>query len=293
MILVVGATGSVGGKIARRLLEQGKDVRIVVRPGSDAQSLIEAGAEPVIADLKDRASLDEALRGVDTIVTTANSAKRGGDDNPRTVDDQGNANLIDAAKNAGVKQFVFVSTLGADPNSPIEFVAAKGRTEQRLRDSGLTYTIIAPNIYMDVWLGMVVAGPAIEGREVMYAGSGERKHSMIAEDDVADFATATVDHPNARHRYLPIGGPQPFSWRDAVQTFEQTLGKDIPHRGLPQGEAVPGIPPDPTIQGLMAYIDTYDSPMPMEETAREFGVRQRSLKDWAEGLLAGAGARTR
>ena len=160
MILVVGATGSLGSKITRRLLDQGRDVRILVRPASDAQALIDAGAKPVMGDLKDRASLDAAVDGVDTLITTANSAKRGGDDNPQTVDDQGNANLIEAANAAGVKHFVFVSSLGADASSQIPFVAAKAKTEQRLRESGLPHTIVAPNVYVDVWVGMVVAGPA-------------------------------------------------------------------------------------------------------------------------------------
>src|SRR6476620_10908906 len=121
MILVVGATGMLGSTVTRQLLEQGKDVRVLVRPQSQYQPLVEAGAQPVFGDLKDRASLDAACRGVDTIVTTANSASRGGDDNIQTVDQEGNRNLVDAAKEAGVKHFIFVSALGADPNSQVPF----------------------------------------------------------------------------------------------------------------------------------------------------------------------------
>lgn len=291
MILVVGATGSVGGKIARRLLSNGKSVRIVVRPGSDAQALVEAGAEPVRADLKDPSSLKAAVNGVDTVVTTANSAKRGGDDNPRTVDLEGNASLIEAAKAAGVRRFVFLSAMGADAESPIEFIAAKGKTERRLRESGMDYTIIAPNIYIDVWVAMVVAAPALAGSEVVYVGSGERKHSMIAEDDVADFAVAAVDSDEARNGYLALGGPAAISWRDAVAAFERALGRAIPQRGVPSGEVVPGLPPSPTIQGLVTSMDTYDSPMDMGGTAARFGVRQRTLDDWVAGLLQSEHAR--
>jgi NADH dehydrogenase len=288
MILVVGATGSVGGKIARRLLDAGKRVRILVRPGSDYQALVDAGAEPVMADLKDRHSLGAAVAGVDTVVTTANSAKRGGDDNPRTVDLEGNANLIDAAKEAGVGHFIFVSALGAEPNSPIEFLAAKGKTEEHLRHSGMSYTILAPNMYIDVWVGMVVAGPAREGREVEYVGSGERKHSMIVEDDVAAFAAAAVDNPEARNQYLALGGPEPVCWRDCVAVFESALGRPIPQHGVAPGETVPTLPPAPTIQGLVTALDTYDSPIDMRETAERYGVHLHSLDDWVRGLLVGA-----
>jgi FlaA1/EpsC-like NDP-sugar epimerase len=98
IILVVGATGVVGGMVTRGLLEEGKDVRILVRRGSpssqlvqrglstSAESLIESGAQPVHGDLRDRASLDTALEGIDTVLSTANSAARGGVDNPQSVD---------------------------------------------------------------------------------------------------------------------------------------------------------------------------------------------------------------
>ncbi len=97
-MLVVGATGVVGGMIARGLLEQGEEVRVLVRrdtPSSQlvqhglatsAESLIESGAQPVHGDLRDRASLEAALEGVGTVVTTANSAMRGGADDPQSVD---------------------------------------------------------------------------------------------------------------------------------------------------------------------------------------------------------------
>src|SRR5690348_326106 len=123
MILVVGATGSLGGSIVRGLLEQGQQVRALVRTAPDAEVLTDLGAEPAMGDLKDRASLDAACQGIETVITTANSARRGGEDNPETVEDKGNRQLIDAAEAAGVDQFVFVSALGASPSSPVPFLA--------------------------------------------------------------------------------------------------------------------------------------------------------------------------
>ena len=216
MILVVGATGRLGGMITRQLLDKKKNVRVLVRPSSDYKSLVDQGAESVEGDLKDRASLDRACKGVDTLITTANSAARGGDDNPNTVDDQGNRNLIDAAKAAGVKHFIFISALGADPNSPIPLMAGKGKAEQHLRASGLTHTIFEPNLFMEVWLPPIVAAPCQAGRPVTIVGQGHRKHSFISMEDVAAFAVAAVDHPAAQDKLLIIGGPQAHSWRDVV-----------------------------------------------------------------------------
>ena len=126
MILVVGATGQLGGLIASTLLDRGKQVRILVRSGSSYDHLVAAGAEPVTGDLKDAASLATCCAGVEAIVSTANAALRGGDDTVESVERQGNRNLIDAAATAGVGHFVFTSVLGASPDSPVPFVQAKG-----------------------------------------------------------------------------------------------------------------------------------------------------------------------
>jgi hypothetical protein len=104
MNLVVGSNGLLGGLIARKLLAKGAPVRVMVRQASSI-----AGAHAVTGDLKDRASLDAACRGVTTVITTANSARRGGADNVESVDLAGNRALIDAADQAGVRQFIFVS----------------------------------------------------------------------------------------------------------------------------------------------------------------------------------------
>ena len=71
MMLIVGATVYLGGMITRRLLAQGREVRLLVRPGSDYRPLVEAGAAPALGDLRQQDTLDVACRGVDTVITTA------------------------------------------------------------------------------------------------------------------------------------------------------------------------------------------------------------------------------
>jgi NADH dehydrogenase len=102
MILIVGATGKLGGRIARELLSRGLKVRALVRPASAAGALQRLGAEIVIGDLKDPASLLAACAGADTVITTANTARRGGADTVDTVDRTGSRALIDAARATGV-----------------------------------------------------------------------------------------------------------------------------------------------------------------------------------------------
>ena len=281
MILVVGATGVVGGMIARRLLEKDKEVRVLVRRDSpssqliqqglatSAEELIKAGAQPVHGDLRHRASLDDAVDGVvETVITTANSAMRGGADNPQSVDLEGNRNLIEAARAAGVEHFIFVSLLGADVNNPSPFVQAKAQSESALRESGMEYTILAPAAFMEVWPAMVVGMPTLQGRSVTLVGEGRRRHSFVSNRDVAAFGVAAIDRPEARNQYLAIGGPEPLSWRDVVATYERVLGRSIPVEFVAFGEPVPGLP-DP-MPALLAGMETYDSVVEMEETSSTF-----------------------
>jgi uncharacterized protein YbjT (DUF2867 family) len=276
MILVVGATGTLGGRVARMLLAQGQPVRMLVRPQSDYEPLADAGAQVLLGDLKEPGSLDTACQGVETVITTANSAARGGEDNTQTVDLEGNRHLIDAAKAAGVKQFIFVSMLGADPTSPVPFTQAKGRTEDYLRGSGLPYTILAPNGYMEVWVGMVVDMPTMMGQPVTIVGGGRRKHSFISVGDVAAFILVAIGNPAAINQKLLLGGPHPFSLRDAVAIYERVLGHQIPVRSVAAGSPVPGIPE--TMAQVLAGLDTYDSPLEMTETARAFGIQLTPLE---------------
>ena len=295
MILVIGATGIVGGMITRRLLEQSKEVRILVRNNSPsaqlaqdgratpAESLIEAGAQPVHGDLRDRASLDAAVEGVETVVSTANSAGRGGEDNPRSVDLEGNRNLIEAARDAGVEHFIFVSALGADPDHPVPFMQAKGQSEASLRESGMEYTILAPTPFMEVWAAVVVGMPALQDQPVTLVGEGRRRHSFISNRDVAAFAVAAVDDSAARNQYLAIGGPEPLTWRDVVATYERVLGRPISVQFLAMREPVPL--PDP-MPGILAGMETYDSAIEMDEISRTFDVPLTRLETFAREQVA-------
>jgi uncharacterized protein YbjT (DUF2867 family) len=282
--LVVGASGLLGGRIARALLDRGEAVRALVRDRTSVASLMASGVEPVDGDLKDPTSLQVACEGATTVVTTANSTQRGGEDTVESVDLHGNAALIDAAVAAGVERFVFVSALSADTKSPVPFLAAKGATEQRLNTSGMTWTVLRPDSFMDVWVPMVVGGPALSGRPVTLVRDASRVHAMVAVDDIAAYAVAATAHPGAANTVLPIGGPEPVSWRDVVAGFEAELGREIPIRWVDAGEPVPGLPP--AVHPMMWSFEAYDSPLDTRELAATFGVEQRSLSDFIRGFVA-------
>lgn len=281
--------------ITRRLSEQGKEVRILVRSDSpsaqlaqegratSAEELVEAGAQPVYGDLRDRASLEAAVEGVETVISTANSAGRGGEDNPQSVDLEGNRNLIEAARDAGVEHVIFVSALGADPDHPAPFMQAKAQTEAALRESGMEYTILAPTPYMEIWAAVVVGMPSLQGQPVTLIGEGRRRHSFISNRDVAAFAVTAVDYPAARNQYLAIGGPEPLTWRNVVATYERELRRPISVRFVAMGEPVPL--PDP-MPWILAGMETYDSDIEMDEIARTFDVRLMRLETFVREQVA-------
>ncbi len=290
MILVVGATGNLGGAVTKILLSQGREVRILVRHNSPsvelakqgmatpAESLIAMGAQPVFGDLKDRASLDAAVQGVDTVISTANSALRGGDDNPQTVDLQGNLNLIDAARQACVNQFIFVSVgPEADPESRVPFIAAKGKAQAACMSGEMKYTIIAPNAFMEVWPAMVVGMPIMQGQPVTLMGEARSKSDFISARDVAGYIVASVDNPAAMNQVLKLGGPEALSYRDVVGAYERVLGRTVPVRFVQPGEPVPGLPD--AMNAMLAGMQQMDMVIGDQGWSGKLGVTPTTLED--------------
>lgn len=286
MILVVGATGTLGSSIARALLADGKKVRMLVRPGSSYGELVEEGAEPVMGDLKEPASLHAACAGVDAVVTTANAIGRGGEDTIESVDLHGNQHLIEAAEAEGVRRFVLTSVLGASTDSPVPFIRAKGEAEEALTKTAMTWTILQPNLFMDIWLPMVVGGPALTGQPVTLVGEGRRRHSMVAVRDVVAYAVAALERDEGNNQRLLIGGPDAISWHDAVAAFEHELGRNIPVRTVRLGDPVPGMADQ--VNGLFQALETYDSPLDMTALTATYGVTPTTLGDFVHTFVSSA-----
>lgn len=283
MILVVGATGQLGSKVVRGLIAKKEPVRILARPASAYQPLANVGAEVVFGDLADPPSLLAACKDIDTVISTANSARRGGNDTVETVDSHGTQSLIDAAAAAGVRHFIYVSVLGVNPNSPVPFLAAKARSEERLRASGMKWTIIAPNAFMESWPARVIGVPASEGRPATIIGEGRRRHTFVAEDDVVAFILAAVDNPGAYDQHVPVGGPQPLSWRDVAQIYGRVFGRHVDLAHAAPGDVIPGIPA--AVLPILAALDTYETVFDTSVSARAFGIALTPLEDVARRQL--------
>jgi uncharacterized protein YbjT (DUF2867 family) len=286
MVLVAGATGSLGGKIVRDLLASGETVRALVRPATDSSALRAAGVEVVPGDLTDMASLGRACDQVEVVVSTATATKRG-DDTVENVDLAGSRNLVEAARAARVRRFVYVSTMGASPENPSPLFRAKGQVEQELRKSGMEYAILQPDAFMDVWFGMLVEMPIASGWPVTLVGDSRRRHSFVAEKDVAAFAAAAVRHPDAKNQTIVIGGPEAVTFRQVVGYYEDAMGRKIAVRSVAPGEPIPGLPE--VVWGIAAALESYDSPVEMEEMAQRYGVRLTGVEEFARNSSVAQG----
>ena len=286
MILIVGNTGDLGGQITDRLIAQGEQVRLLTRPDSAHTDRLSTVAERVTGDLKDPGSLVAACAGVDAVVTTANATARSAPDTIESVDLAGNLNLIEAAETAGVNRFLFVSALGAHPQHPMPLLHAKGLAEQRLRSSGMTWTVLQPNVFMDKLIPIVVGQPALSNRPVTLVGSGRRRHSFVAIRDVAAYAVAALNHPQAQRQTILVGGPEPLSWYDIAAAFEKELAQSVPVHTVPPEELATDLPE--FIAQLLTALEGYDSPIDMTQAGSTFGIQPTPLADVVHAIVGAA-----
>ncbi len=287
MNLVVGATGLLGAAVCRRLAEKGKPVRALVRPTSGAgkrQALERLGVSLVQGDLKDRASLDAACQGASAVLSTASSTlSRQPGDSIQTVDLEGQINLIDAARAAKVPRFIYVSFTGnMDTDFPLR--NAKRTVERHVKESGMTYTILRPSCFMEVWLSPAVGFDFANAKAQIY-GSGEKEVSWISLEDVAQFAVECLDNTAAANATIELGGPEALSPLEVVRTFERATGRqfELQHVSKEALAAQREAATDPVQQSfaaLMLAVADGDA-IDMGPTLRKFPVKLTSVGSYA------------
>ena len=273
--LVVGASGRLGGQIARLLLAGGTQVRILARPEANVDVLVDRGAERVAGDLRDPASLCRACAGAGAVVVTANTARRAVPDTPGAVDDAGVRALVDAAVEAGVRRFVHVSADVARIDSPHEFLRAKASAELHVSASGLAWTILAPDLFMESWITAVVLGPAAAGDPVLLVDDAP-PHAFVSEVDVAVIAVAALQAEWTFGERLAVGGPEVLAWDDVVDRCARALGRPIEVRRLTMTDAQ--ALPESSL--AMLLLSGRTPPHRMRETADRLGVRLTTLSDF-------------
>lgn len=291
MILVVGATGFVGGLVTRRLLEEGQSVRALVRGGQhreEGRKLAQIGATVVEGDLTDHDSLTAACQGVKKVVCTATSMPHGKDDGLRRVDLEGTLALIDAAQVARIERCVFTSySSNIQIDSPLE--TAKRTCERRLMAAKQMQTVILqPSYFLEAWLSPALGFDPAGGTVRVY-GSGQNRVSYISAIDVAEFAVQLTVSEIDGTLALPMGGPRPVSQLEVVEVFAEKLEKKFALEYVSihdlQEKHRSKDPLEKTFAALMLSYAQGDVIEDAVENARRFGVELTSLESYAESFI--------
>jgi uncharacterized protein YbjT (DUF2867 family) len=224
MILIAGGTGTLGTRVVRLLTARGLSVRILTRDPARVQHFGSDLVEVVPGDVRDLPSVQRAVQGVQTIISAIQGFQGPGNVSPRTVDYEGNRNLIRAACDAGAEHFILISMHGAGPENPQELLRMKYRAEQELQASGLAWTIIRPTVSMETW-SKVLGEPLIKTGKTRIFGHGTNPVNFVSADDVARFVELAAVDPAMRGVLLEVGGPENLSLRRFVDTFQAVTGR--------------------------------------------------------------------
>ena len=287
MILIVGVTGVLGRETARQLLAAGHKVRGTTRNPASAEDLKKQGVEIVQGDLIDHASLKKACQGADAVLTSAHSLLGTGKYKSEAVDDEGHRALINAAKGAGVKHFVYVSAQGARGDHPTDFYRTKHKVENYLKASGLSYTILRPPAYME-WHVHNLLGATIltTGKTTIY-GAGNNPNNFIAGADVARFAVLALTDARLKNRSIDVGGPDNVTKNQVAEMYSRFSGKKAKVTNVPTGvmKVMGPIlrPIQPVLSRLMSFsvwTDTADQTFNTSAMLKEFPMTLTRVEDF-------------
>ena len=210
-IAVTGSTGHVGGEAARLLSDEGYEQKLIVRDPARAPEL--TGASVARAEYADRKAAVEALRGSEILFMVSGAEAEDRVDQHRT--------FVDAAVEAGVQHIIYSSFLAASPDATFTLGRDHWATEEYIRNSGLNYTFLRDNFYLDVL-------PLFAGDEGVLRGpAGNGRVSAVARTDVARTAVVVLKDPEAHsRRTYDLTGPEALSLGEVAATITRVTGRE-------------------------------------------------------------------
>ena len=236
MILVTGGTGLVGAAVVKELASRGKPVAVMSRDAASIEKRFPGlGVEAREGDVTQPGSLKEAFAGIEAVVNSVqfpNSPieSKGKGWTFEQVDYQGTVNQVEAAKQAGVTRFVYVSGVGAAQDAAQHWFVSKWKAEEAVRTSGITHVIVQPTwVYgpedhaLNRFLGFAKRLPFVPT-----FGNGQQLMQPIFVDDLARIIADALDKPEANDQTFEAGGPDRLSMDNVVRTALEVAGKKRP-----------------------------------------------------------------
>jgi uncharacterized protein YbjT (DUF2867 family) len=215
MILVTGAGGSNGSELIKQLSTTGASVRAMVRKRRHLENDALPGVEFVTADFDDLASVNRALEGVQSAFLVTNSSER-------TEAQQ--LRFVETARAAGLRHIVYLSQLHATKDSPVRFLRYHAVVEEAISASGMTFTNLRPNLYMQGLLGFR-SSIISEGR--FFAAAGDARVSIVDVRDIAAVAATALTESGHEGKTYDVTGPEALTHAEMASQLSETLGRRI------------------------------------------------------------------
>ncbi|GAB3252339.1 SDR family oxidoreductase [Larkinella harenae] len=235
-ILITGATGTVGTQVAQQLAGRGIPFRALVRSREKAtQWATLPGVQLVTGDLSDPESVRAALEGIERAFLLTNSSEQA---------EQLQINFVELARQVGVKHLVKLSQLAADPHSPVRFLRYHAVVEQAIRQSGLTYTFLRPNLFMQ---GLIGFRDSIVKQGAFFATAGKAAVSIIDSRDIAAVAVEALLNSEHEGKVYDLTGPEALTHPQIAELLSEGLGRsvayiDVQPAAMRQGLLAAGFP---------------------------------------------------
>jgi len=240
-ILVTGATGNTGHAIVDALARRGALVRAMVRAEADRAKL-PAGVPAVVAGFDDLASIAAALEGADRAYLVTPSSERAEEQQRR---------FADLAAKAGLRHLVVLSQLASDEHSPVRFLRYHAAVEQHVRDLGVPYTFLRPNLFFQ---GLLAFAGTISSQGRFYAPIGDATISAIDVRDIADVAAVTLTEAGHEGATYTLTGPASITHTQIAAALTAALGRDVTFTDVPPeafADSLRGILPPWQVDGLL------------------------------------------
>ena len=235
-VLVTGATGTIGGHVVRALRQRGVTARAFVRDPDKAASVLGTNVEVAVGDFADRASIERAARGIDSVYLACANL-------PDQVAYE--CAVIDAVKEAGVARIVKLSGPGAVVDSPLTFGRWHGEIEEHLRGSGVPWVLLRPGPFMT---NLLAFADTIRQTGKLFAPAGSAEIAYVDPRDVAASAAATLTTSGHEGRSYVLTGPAAVTYEEIAGALSAATGGAIDYVDVPpdvarQGMLDAGLPP--------------------------------------------------